>query len=181
MGQTDLAVRMLADLLQAQLVPALLAPERVQVLHTEQTELKIIERQTDKVVCALVDDVKTIVHVEFQASHGSDVPTRVLAYHAMLRQRYDPTPVRSVVVYLMHEPPASGEVPHGVYRRPGDDQLEFTYDVFCAWERPITLEDVHRSPTLGPLAPLTRGRWGGGSARAAGAARARGAPGGAER
>ncbi len=78
MGQTDLAVRMLADLLQAQLVPALLAPERVQVLHTEQTELKIIERQTDKVVCALIDDVKTMVHVEFQASHGSDVPTRVL-------------------------------------------------------------------------------------------------------
>ncbi len=157
MGQTDLAIRMLADLLQAQLVPALLASDEVHVIGTEQTELKIIERRTDNVVRARINGVETIVNVEFQASHDAAVPTRMLAYHALLRQRYDPLPVRTIVVYLMHEPPAGGEVPRGLYRRPGDDQLEFIYDVFCVWDRPITLEDVRRTPSLAPLAPLTPG------------------------
>jgi hypothetical protein len=154
MGQTDLALCRLADLFQADLVPALLSGQ-VEVLGVEPTRLEIVQRQTDNVVRALVDGVETIVHVEFVSCHRGTVPVQVLVYNALLRQRYHPLPVRSVVVYLMHD--RRRPVPRGIRRRPGDDGVEFTYDVFCPWEHPITLRDVERKPVLAPLAALTPG------------------------
>jgi predicted transposase YdaD len=156
MAQTDKAIRRLVDLSQAGIVTSLLAPAKVQILGIEPSELQVVERITDKVIHAKIDGVETIINVEFQASHDEAFPTRLLAYHALLRQSHAPTPVRSVVVYLMHEPPPGG-VPRGIAPSPGDLQLAFSYDVFCAWERPISLDQVRDNPHLGPLAALTPG------------------------
>ena len=156
MAQTDKAIRRLVDLSQAGIVTSLLAPAKVQILGIEPSELQVVERITDKVIRATIDGVETIINVEFQASHEEAFPTRLLAYHALLRQTHAPTPVRSVVVYLMHEPPPGG-VPRGITPSPGDPQLTFSYDVFCAWERPISLDQVRDNPHLGPLAALTPG------------------------
>jgi predicted transposase YdaD len=156
MAQTDKAIRRLVDLSQAGIVTSLLAPAKVQILGIEPSELQVVERITDKVIHAKIDGVETIINVEFQASHDEAFPTRLLAYHALLRQSHAPTPVRSVVVYLMHEPPPGG-VPRGIAPSPGDPQLAFSYDVFCAWERPISLDQVRDNPHLGPLAALTPG------------------------
>jgi len=156
MAQTDKAIRRLVDLSQAGIVSSLLEPARVHVLGIEPSELQVVERITDKIIRATIDSVETIIHVEFQASHDEAFPTRLLAYHALLRQHHAPLPVRSVVVYLMHEPPPGG-VPRGIAPSAGDPQLTFTYDVFCAWERPISLDQVRDNPHLGPLAALTPG------------------------
>ena len=119
MGQADIAIRRLAELLQAQLVEALLAPEPVRIMKTEKSELKIVERLTDQVVRAEIGGVETIVNVEFQASHEASFPARLLAYHALLRLKHFPLPVRSVVVYLMHRPPPAGDVPGVCIGAPG--------------------------------------------------------------
>jgi hypothetical protein len=106
MAQTDLAIRKLADLLQGHLLSTLLPRDQVRIIGTEPTELQIIERQTDKILRAEINGKETIVNIEFQASHEASFPARLLAYHGLLRQRYHPLPVRSVVVYLMHKAPA---------------------------------------------------------------------------
>ena len=150
MGQTDLAVRLLAEHHMSALAPSLLEGRRVEVLAVERSELQLVERITDQVVRALVDGVETILHVEFQARHSADLPERVLAYHALLLHRHRPLPVVSVVVYLVPGPMAP---PRGL--RQG--QVTFTYEVFCPWEHPIGIEQVRRCPALAPLAALTPG------------------------
>jgi hypothetical protein len=44
-------------------------------------------------------------------------------------------------------------VPRGI----SDGQLDFRYEVFCPWERRISVEEVRRRPALAPLAILTPG------------------------
>jgi len=51
MGQTDLAVRLLAE-------------HHMSALAVERSELQLVERITDQVVRARVDGVETILHVE---------------------------------------------------------------------------------------------------------------------
>lgn len=156
MAQTDLAIRKRADLLQGHLLGTLLPRDQIRAIGTEPTELQIIERQTDKVLRAEINGTETIVNIEFQASHEASFPTRLLAYHGLLRQRYYPLPVRSVVVYLMHEAPVQ-PVPRSIISSSEDPQIDFAYDVVGLWEFPITVADVRKNPMLGPLASLTPG------------------------
>jgi hypothetical protein len=112
MAQTDLAIRRLADLLPEQMVRALLGARNVTTIHSEPTEHKLFERRADSVVRATLGETETICHLEFQASHDTAVPLRVLTYHGLLRLRFHPLPVRSVVVYLMHRPPSGRHFGH---------------------------------------------------------------------
>jgi len=110
-------------------------------------------------VRARINGVETIIHLEFQLKHSSDIPARVMVYNGLLRclgflQRR-PGPVRSMVVYLMHE--RKRPVPRGICRSSRDPQVHIEYDVFCVWERSLTLEDVRRRPVLAPIAVLTPG------------------------
>ncbi len=150
MGQTDYAARLLAERHLGELAVALLPGHRVEVLAIEHPELKLVERLADQVVRARLDGEETILHFELQLRHESDLPARVLAYHALLRHRSFPLPVRSMVVYLMHAPPP-GELARGLH----EGQVSFEYETFCPWERPIGLEQVRRQPVLAPLAVLT--------------------------
>jgi predicted transposase YdaD len=156
MGQPDLAIRLLAERHAADLLPALLRDREVRVVGVERSEVKVVERITDQVVLAHVDGELTVIHVEFQVRHEEDIPWRVLAYHALLRHRYFPLPVRSIVVYLMHRPPST-PLPRGVRSRAGDPQLDFVYEVFCPWEVTIAPSQVERTPALAPIATLTAG------------------------
>ena len=155
-GQPDLAIRFLATRHLAALLPGLLRGHRVEVIAIEQSEVKLVERQTDQVARVRLDEVETILHVEFQTRHEEELPARVLAYHALLRHHHYPLPVRSLVVYLMHEPPPRAIV-SGIAPRAEDPQVTFRYDVFCPWEQPLTVEDVRRHPGLAPVASLTPG------------------------
>lgn len=156
MGQSDLAIRLLAENHLAELLPGLYIGHHVQVLGIERTELKLVERHTDDVVRARLDGVESILHTEFQASHEAIVPVRMLAYQALLRHRHYPLPVRSLVVYLMHEPPRE-PIPRGIVPCIEDPQVHFSYDLFCPWERAITPEEVRAKPALAPIAALTPG------------------------
>ena len=163
MARTDIVLRQLANLFQADLLPALLPePEQdAQVLELVSTQLgfKGLERIADHAVRARVNGVETICHLEFQLEHRADVPARVLVYNGLFRclghQQRRPVPVRSIVVYLMHRRRRS--VPRGIHRRAADPQVQLDYDVFCVWERPITLKEVRRRPALAPIAVLTPG------------------------
>ena len=142
-------------------MPALLPDLEVEVLEIVPTKLtlKSLERQADHAVRARINGEETIAHLEFQLRHSSDIPARVMVYNGLLRclghlQRR-PRPVRSMVVYLMHERKRS--VSRGIRRSRTDPQVSIEYDVFCVWERPLTLEDVRRRPVLAPIAALTPG------------------------
>jgi hypothetical protein len=149
---TDVLIGLLAG---EPAVVRLLPGRRVEVLAVEPTELKFVDRRADSVIRALLDGVETIVHLEFQTTHETGVPLRVLEYHAILRARYPELPVVSIVVYLMPDPPSA--IPRGVPRTARNWQLDFSYQVFCPWETPITLEQVRASPGLALLASLTTG------------------------
>ena len=151
MGQTDLAVRFLAEKHLADILSAVLVDRRVQVLGVERSELKLLERFTDNIVRALVDGVESIIHLEFQTQHEEILPDRMLAYHGLLRHRHH-LPVLSLVVYLMHKPP-----PHGIPTGIEEARLRFSYEVFCPWQQSITVEDVRRHPGVAPIATLTAG------------------------
>jgi len=146
---------------QRRAVPALLPDHQVEVLGVVPTRLVSsgLDRYADHAVRTRIDGVETISHVEFQTEHRGDVPARVMVYNGLFRylghQEQHPVPVRSIVVYLMHE--RRRGVPRGIRRRPGDRQVQLDYDVFCVWERPLTLQDVKRHPVLAPLAVLTQG------------------------
>jgi hypothetical protein len=150
MAQTDLAVRFLSERHLGEIVPLLLPGHHVVVHDVMRTEVKIVERQSDEVVRAEIDGVLTILHVEFQSSHEADLGLRLLAYHALLAAR-EPLPVRSLLVYLMHEPPSSTTTGFS------DAQVRFECDVFCPWTSPLGLAEVERHPALAPIAALTPG------------------------
>lgn len=152
MGQTDLAIRLLAEHHLSDLLPALLASHRVEVIAVERSELQVVERLTDQVVRAYVDGVETILHIEFQARHELDLPERVLTYNALLRHRHYPLPVVSIVVYLTPDPPPV-PVPRGIHQ----GQIHFDYLVFLPWEHAIGPDQLTRFPALAPLAALTPG------------------------
>jgi len=146
---------------QRRAVPALQPDLDIEVLELVPTKLTLkgLERLADHAVRARINGVETIAHLEFQLRHSSDIPARVMVYNGLLRclghlQRR-PRPVRSMVVYLMHE--RRRPVPRGICRSSRDPQVHIEYDVFCVWERPLTLEDVRRRPVLAPIAALTPG------------------------
>jgi len=126
------------------------------VIAVEQSEVKLVERQADYVARVRIDGVETILHIEFQSRHEEELPARILAYHALLRHQHHPLPVRSLVIYLMHEPPQHA-ISASITPLPGDPQVSFRYDVFCPWDHPMSLEEVRRHPGLAPLAAVTPG------------------------
>jgi len=151
----DIALRSLATRHLTRLLPGLLAGRRVEHLRVERAELpQVIERRADDVVRARVDGVETILHTEFQQRHYRGLPLQALVYNALLRQRHDPTPVLTLVVYLMPRPPRR-PIPRGIEPTKSNPQLTFCYEVFCPWERAISIEEVARCPALAPLAVLT--------------------------
>jgi len=151
----DIALRSLATRHLTRLLPGLLAGRRVEDLRVERAELpQLIERRADDVVRARVDGVDTILHTEFQQRHYRGLPLQALVYSALLRQRHDPTPVLTLIVYLMPRPPRRA-IPRGIEPTASNPQLTFRYEVFCPWERAIGLEEVARCPALAPLAVLT--------------------------
>jgi predicted transposase YdaD len=138
------------------MLPGLLQGREIEVLAVEPTELKAMEQRADQVFRTRIDGEETILHVEFQSRHEDDLPERVHAYHALLRLRHRPLPILSLLIYLMHEAPPR-PVPRGIFRRPGDRQLDFSYEIFCPWAQPIGLEAVKEYPAIAPLAVLTPG------------------------
>ena len=149
MGDTDIASRKHAELMPAEVLRGLFG-QRFELLGRESTEKIVVERRLDNVLRMPVDGVETIVELEFQASHSDEFVRRFRVYHAMLLYQFEQLPVRSMVVYLMHEAPPH-PVPRSLPAGPQPSQVQFTYDVYCAWEHPITPEDVRREPALAPL------------------------------
>ena len=156
MGKRDVALRMFYEERVGPLLAGLLPDLTIEVLAVEPTELETVERRADLVHRVRLDGEETILHIEFQSRHEKKLPGRIHTYNALLREKYWPLPVFSLLIYLMHEAP-SRPVPRGVCRRSGDGQLDFAYAMFCPWEQPIGIEVVRAHPLVAPLAALTPG------------------------
>lgn len=159
MGTKDLAIRLLAEHCLADIAPALLPQHEIVVERVVAPQLKLVERIADTIALITIDGAPAVLHVEFEATLRGQgrMPARVMAYNALLRQRYPGRAVVSVVVYLVAKPDSRRPVRRALGPRPGDLPLDFRYHVFLPWENPLTLDDVAKHPGLGPLALLTPG------------------------
>ncbi|MDO9516478.1 MAG: Rpn family recombination-promoting nuclease/putative transposase [Methanosarcinaceae archaeon] len=102
-------------------------------------------------------DGNFILHIEFQSSHDTDMPNRMLSYYTRIRDKYE-LPVYPVVVYLNpndHGCNIQNSYENSIY---GDDIIKFKYKVLKVWEiDPKTITD-NNLYGLYPIIPLTKDR-----------------------
>ena len=95
-----------------------------------------------------------LAHVEFQTSHETNFPRRLLRYNSLLDDRHN-LPAWSIVVLLREQ--ADGDDLSGIYHRsiPGSpNHLEFHYQVVRTWQQPVESVLAGGIGTL-PLAPIS--------------------------
>src|SRR5579871_1285931 len=97
--------------------------------------------------------VPYLAHLEFQASHKTDMDERMLEYGVLFYRRYK-LPVQSVVILLRREAGGSGVTGMAGFQSPGGGSLDFRYQIVRVWERPVEELLAGGLATL-PLSPIS--------------------------
>ena len=119
-------------------------------------ELPLTEHRSDGLCKVSEEDQKFILHIEFQSSHDSKMPERMLSYYVRIMDKYD-LPVYPVVIYL--NPKDAGRAIENSYtsRVRSRQVIAFSYEVIRIWDIEVAYIFDNHLYGLYPFTPLAKG------------------------
>ncbi|MFQ6119399.1 MAG: hypothetical protein ACE5KE_05880, partial [Methanosarcinales archaeon] len=101
-------------------------PENLPIVSARESDflLKIKDPETNK---------EFILHIEFQSTHESDIPDRMLEYYGRIVRHYKIKDVYSVVIYL-NPKYVPKEIPTSYTHEFRGINIDFKYKVIKIWE-----------------------------------------------
>ncbi|MEA1870018.1 MAG: hypothetical protein U9N09_07755 [Euryarchaeota archaeon] len=134
----------------------LIIGKAVQKIDVLSRELPLTEHRSDGLCRVTEDDQKFILHIEFQNSHDSEMPKRMLSYYVRIMDKYD-LPVYPVVIYL--NPKDANRAIEDSYtsRLRSRQVIAFSYEVIRIWD--IRVDHIFDNHLYGlyPFTPLAKG------------------------
>lgn len=148
--QYDSAIKCISPELSADIATLVLGrkPDLKQISESLPSDERLVD-----FLAKMTGDEESILHIEFQTKYDSNMPVRMLAYHARIVERYG-LPVYPVVVYLTQtdrqiETTYSSHVG-------GKHIFTFNYDVIKVWElksKTVFEDELAGLYALTPLMP----------------------------
>ena len=148
--QYDSAIKCISPELSADIATLVLGrkPDLKQISESLPSDERLVD-----FLAKMTGDEESILHVEFQTKYDSNMPVRMLAYHARIVERYG-LPVYPVVVYLTQtDRPIETTYSSHVG---GKHIFTFNYDVIKVWElksKTVFRDELSGLYTLTPLMP----------------------------
>jgi len=148
--QYDSAIKCISPELSADIATLVLGrkPDLKQISESLPSGERLVD-----FLAKMTGDEESILHVEFQTKYDSNMPVRMLAYHARIVERYG-LPVYPVVVYLTQtDRPIETTYSSHVG---GKHIFTFNYDVIKVWElksKAVFKDELAGLYALTPLMP----------------------------
>ncbi len=148
--QYDSAIKCISPELSADIATLVLGrkPDLKQISESLPSDERLVD-----FLAKMTGDEESILHVEFQTKYDSNMPVRMLAYHARIVERYG-LPVYPVVVYLT-QTDRPIETTYSSYIG-GKHISTFNYDVIKVWElksKTVFRDELAGLYALTPLMP----------------------------
>jgi len=148
--QYDSAIKCISPELSADIATLVLGrkPDLKQISESLPSDERLVD-----FLAKMTGDEESILHIEFQTKYDSNMPVRMLAYHARIVERYG-LPVYPVVVYLTQtDRPIETTYSSHVG---GKHIFTFNYDVIKVWElksKTVFKDELSGLYALTPLMP----------------------------
>ena len=148
--QYDSAIKCISPELSADIATLVLGrkPDLKQISESLPSDERLVD-----FLAKMTGDDESILHIEFQTKYDSNMPVRMLAYHARIVERYG-LPVYPVVVYLT-QTDRPIETTYSSYIG-GKHIFTFNYDVIKVWElksKTVFRDELAGLYALTPLMP----------------------------
>ncbi|MEA1865392.1 MAG: hypothetical protein U9N46_09420 [Euryarchaeota archaeon] len=148
--QYDSAIKCISPELSADIATLVLGrkPDLKQISESLPSDERLVD-----FLAKMTGDEESILHVEFQTKYDSNMPMRMLAYHARIVDRYR-LPVYPVVVYLTQ---TDRPIETTYSSHVGNKHIfTFNYDVIKVWElksKTVFKDELSGLYALTPLMP----------------------------